>query len=185
MKKIMQVICILFMFFLLSFLPVMFAPEGEDSFSRNFALPSSLLVIEDEAFMGSAFEDVVIPEGVESIGARAFADNRSMKTVKIPGSVCAIGAEAFGETAGLVIIGEGGSYAEKWAVIHHAAFIPTEHSVTLHITGSWDQHEALEAESDTIQAEIKKRLWFLDPDQSRIVRSCEKVKMHPIDLVFP
>ena len=185
MKKIISFISVLFMFSLLSFLSVMFAPEGEEDFARSFALPSSLLVIEDEAFMGSAFEDVVIPEGIERIGARAFADNRSMKTVKLPGSVCAIGAEAFGETDGLVIIGEGGSYAEKWAFLHHVAFIPADHNVTLCVTGSMDRHEALEADGSMVQAEVKARVWFQGPDQDRTPRSCEKAKLHPIDLAFP
>ena len=185
MKKIISFISVLFMFSLLSFLSVMFAPEEEDPFFFFFSLPSSLLVIEDEAFMGSAFEDVVIPEGVESIGARAFADNHSMKTVKIPGSVTAIGIDAFDGANRLLIIGEGGSYAEKWAVIHHVAFIPADHTVTLHVTGSMDRHEALEAESGVIQAEIKNGAWFRDPDQEEAPHSYEMAKMHPIDLVFP
>ena len=185
MKEIMRAISFLFMFALLSFLSVMLAPEEEAPLSRTFALPSSLLVIEDEAFMGSAFEDVIIPEGVESIGARAFAENRSMKTVKIPGSVYAIGAEAFGETDGLVITGEGGSYAEKWAVIHRVAFIPADHDGTLRVTGYMDRYEAIDVESGTIQADIKNRIWFFGPDQGRIIRPCEKAEMHPIDLFFP
>ena len=185
MKKIMPFISVLFMFSLLSFLSVMFAPEKDDAFSRNFALPSSLLVIEDEAFMGSAFEDVVIPEGVESIGARAFADNHSMKTVTVPDSVYAIGAEAFGETDGLVIIGESGSFAEKWAMIHSVAFMPAEHTVTLRVMGSRERYEALDVENGTVQTEIKPRVWIRDSAQVRTPRSCEKGGMHPIDLVFP
>ena len=135
--------------------------------------------------MGNAFEDVVIPEGVESIGARAFADNHSMKTVTVPDSVYAIGAEAFGETDGLVIIGESGSFAEKWAMIHCVAFMPAEHTVTLRVMGSRERHEAHDVEIGTVQTEFKPRVWIRDSAQDRIPRSCEKAGMHPIDLVFP
>ena len=136
--------------------------------------------------MGNAFENVIIPEGVESIGARAFADNRSMKTVKIPGSVYAIGAEAFGETDGLVIVGEGDSYAEKWAVIHRVAFMPADHT-TLRVTGSVERQAVFETDRDEFQTEAKAKAksWFRGPDRDRAPRSCEKSKMHPINLVFP
>ncbi len=136
--------------------------------------------------MGSAFEDVVIPEGVESIGARAFADNRSMKTVKIPCSVYAIGAEAFGETDGLVIIGEVGSCAEKWAVIHRVAFMPAYHT-TLRVTGYVERQAVFETDRDEFRTEAKAKAksWFRGPDRDRVPRSCEKAKMHPIDLAFP
>ncbi len=185
MKTMMRIAGMLFMFTLLSFLSVFLAPEAEDTLSRGFSLPSSLLVIEDEAFMGTGFEDVIIPEGIESIGVRAFADNSSMRTVKIPESVFAIGSDAFRGADGLVITGKSGSYAEKWAAAHHAAFLPENHTIVFRVKGSTEGHEAIDRGSAAIKAEAKERGHFRDSDQDSPVRLAEKAKMHPIELKFP
>lgn len=56
--------------------------------------PSTVAVIEDETFMGSdALDEVVIPAGVTSIGARAFADS-SLQRLSLPGNA-SIGENAF------------------------------------------------------------------------------------------
>ena len=58
-------------------------------------LPANLKSIEEEAFAGSAFEGVIIPEGCESIGSRAFADCPNLVYIKIPATVTDIAADAF------------------------------------------------------------------------------------------
>ena len=187
MKKITRIGCMFFMAALLSVLTVFFAPEAEDTLSRGFALPTSLLVIEEEAFMGTGLENVVIPEGTERIESRAFAGNRSMKTVTIPESVYAVSADAFDGANGLVIMGESGSYAERWARIHGVAFLPADRVIEFRVSGSGpvDRQESLGAGNSVILSEAKEKARFRDPDPVRSPRSCEKAKMHPIDLVFP
>ncbi|MBR0463191.1 MAG: Ig-like domain-containing protein [Clostridia bacterium] len=89
---------------------------------RKLVLPSSLTVIEDEAFMNDAgFDLVVLPVGCTSIGDYAFAGERTLLYVKIPDSVTSIGEHAFDDYAGgshVRIIANEGSYAWSWAVAH-------------------------------------------------------------------
>ena len=58
-------------------------------------LPSELTGIEDEAFFGSACEAVIIPDGCESIGSKAFANCPGLLYVRIPASVTHIDGDAF------------------------------------------------------------------------------------------
>ena len=58
-------------------------------------LPARLKTIEEEAFSGAAFEAVIIPDGCESIGSRAFANCPNLVYVRIPASVMYIAEDAF------------------------------------------------------------------------------------------
>ena len=59
-------------------------------------LPAGLKTIDDEAFAGlsDAAGTVVVPEGVETVGARAFAES-ALSEIQLPATVRSIGAEAF------------------------------------------------------------------------------------------
>lgn len=56
-----------------------------------WTLPAGLAALGDEALMGSACERVALPEDVESIGDRAFADCPALRLLALPDSVSAIG----------------------------------------------------------------------------------------------
>ena len=60
---------------------------------------------------------MIIPDGVTSIGARAF-DNCGFCTVEIPASVTSIGEGAFVE-GNVTIYGYGGSAAQRYAEAHN------------------------------------------------------------------
>ena len=65
------------------------------------SLPESLSTIEDEAFMGdSSLQEIVLPEGTVSIGARAFAYS-GLKSIVLPRSLREIAEDAFEGCAGL------------------------------------------------------------------------------------
>lgn len=61
----------------------------------QFILPENIKTIPDELYSGTAITAVSIPDGVESIGTRSFANCQKLATLVIPASVKAIGAEAF------------------------------------------------------------------------------------------
>ena len=88
-------------------------------------LPAGLRTVEEEALAGTAFRAVRIPDGAETIGAKAFAGSPDLEYVYIPASVTAIAADAFdGVPAGLTVIGRLGSAAEAFANAHGFAFLP-------------------------------------------------------------
>ena len=51
---------------------------------QKMTLPASLSTIEEEAFVGSSAQAIVVPDGCSAIGKRAFADCRSLRYVFLP-----------------------------------------------------------------------------------------------------
>ena len=92
----------------------------------DFILPDSLTTIEAEAFEGGAFRYVQLPEGVTSIGSRAFADCPNLAYIYIPEETDTIARDAFEGVSGLTILGHSGSYAEVYAQRNGIAFIAVE-----------------------------------------------------------
>jgi hypothetical protein len=84
-------------------------------------------VIDEEAFAGIAATAVALPEGVTSIGDRAFAGCAALRQIQIPGSVKHIGEGAFdGCAADLLIVGEFDTPAETYARENGIAFQDAE-----------------------------------------------------------
>lgn len=81
------------------------------------SLPRSLTEISESMFEGdTAFDTVVIPDGVTSIGSRAFA-GCDLRTIIIPASVESIASDAFdGCLRQMTVYVSRGSYANKWFV---------------------------------------------------------------------
>ena len=81
-------------------------------------LPEFLKEIGEEAFAGCSEESVIVPDGCETIGARAFADSANLRTITIPASVTSIAADAFDGCTDLTIRTPKGSYASRYAAAH-------------------------------------------------------------------
>lgn len=85
-------------------------------------LPDDLTTIEAEAFYG--LQDVssaVIPEGVTSIGARAFADS-SLEQITLPRSLTSVADDAFEGCTDLVARVYKDSYALSYCQSHHVTY---------------------------------------------------------------
>ena len=91
--------------------------------SAVFRLPASLRIIEEGAFEETAPSAVYLPDSLEYIGDRAFAQTEDLTVAYIPRSVRYIGEDAFAGHDGLVIVGIPGSYAEGWAKRHGYKFV--------------------------------------------------------------
>lgn len=77
-------------------------------------LPVAL--IQSCAFFGdSSLKSVVIPNSVKYIGSWAFYNCENLSSATIPSSVTDFGDDVFDGCGNLVIKGEAGSYAEKYA----------------------------------------------------------------------
>lgn len=86
--------------------------------SSRLKLPAFLKEIGEEAFAGCSEESVIVPDGCETIGARAFADSANLRTITIPASVTSIAADAFDGCTDLTIRTSKGSYASRYAAAH-------------------------------------------------------------------
>lgn len=78
-----------------------------------------MLEIGAEAFAGStAFQQIVIPDAVTAIPARAFANCRNPLVVCIPDSVTSIAEDAFEGVSFVILVCEEGSFAHEYALEH-------------------------------------------------------------------
>ena len=70
----------------------------------NSSLPASLRIIGDNAFQGSTFNSVVMPEGLEQIGVYAFARSQQLTKVTLNESLKEVGDYAFQNCDQLTIV---------------------------------------------------------------------------------
>lgn len=88
-----------------------------------FSFPSSLLVIEEEAFFGTGANELFFQCEIKFIGDRAFSNMPNLEKVYVPESVTYIGIDAFEGSGNLKILGKKGSYAEDWANKYGFSFV--------------------------------------------------------------
>lgn len=88
----------------------------------DWTLPSSLTRIEEEAFLALPVTVVSCPNGLQSIGARAFAGCTAFCQIRIPASVTFIADNAFDGCTQLIIYGQAGSSAQTFAEKHGYRF---------------------------------------------------------------
>lgn len=68
---------------------------------KNVILPAHLVAIGEGAFAGSAVRDIVIPDGVVSLGEYVFHDARNLESVNFPASLMVLGKGAFSQCVSL------------------------------------------------------------------------------------
>ena len=79
-------------------------------------LPAGLTAIDEEAFLCSAAQCVILPDGCQTIAACAFAYCAQLQVIEIPASVTDIDPTAFaGHMDSLVILTTPGSAAQTFA----------------------------------------------------------------------
>ncbi len=102
--------------------------ETEYSFDTNDSytsmLPSSLKIIEDSAFEGTAITCIELPENVEEIRDYSFADIQTLRTISIPNKTKYIGKNALKGSNNVTITGAPKGYARAWAHENGIPFNP-------------------------------------------------------------
>lgn len=83
-----------------------FEQSGSES-GFGVVIPRSVTKIGDNAFNGSTLSNIVMREGVKTIGWGAFMDCSKLKRIRIPGSVASIGNFAFYRCRALVKVSGG------------------------------------------------------------------------------
>lgn len=92
----------------------------QTAYCESLLLPSSLSVIEEEAFAGdSSLTEAVLPDSVLAIGSRAFADCTGLLSLSIPAATETIAPDALDGISGpLLIRTTVGSAAMQFALNH-------------------------------------------------------------------
>lgn len=78
-------------------------------------LPDSTLEVSDEAFLNTAAERIIVPDGATTIGADAFSGCANLRYVVLPASVTEIGENAFAGCSEVYILSPDGSVAAQYA----------------------------------------------------------------------
>lgn len=152
---------------------------------KVFSFPDSLLVIEEEAFTGTAANIIILPEGFQLICENAFSNVSALKDIYIPDSTTFIADNALPLNSALTIHGVGGSFAEQWADQHEVAFNRTNIKTSL----AGDEKDADHGKAENVfhvfasespgsgtrhpQAEFRSR------------RPQDRHELNPIDYKFP
>lgn len=112
------------------------SPENRQTVST---LPASLKIIDESAFEGTALVSVEVPETVEYIGDKAFANILTLRSVHIPDNTKYFGKDVFSGSGQVTITACANSYARTWARNNGIPFAPiaalTASSGTPQITG--------------------------------------------------
>ena len=93
--------------------------------TEDFTFPEQLTIIEEEAFMGIAAARVDVSANVVRIEARAFAECPALQEIHIPATVLEIDDTALEGCTGVVVYGESGSEAERFADAAGFDFVDT------------------------------------------------------------
>lgn len=93
-------------------------------FSKDVVIPEGVTSIGNKAFYRSiSLTSIVIPGSVTSIGDMLFSSIRTPMDIYIPSSVTCIGSIAFSGCHNLTIHAPAGSYAEQYAKEHNIPFV--------------------------------------------------------------
>lgn len=88
----------------------------QSGLAETLTLPADLTEVEEEAFFGNArLESVLLPDGLQTIGPRAFA-GCALKEVSLPATLTEIADDAFDGPDKLTVTTEKDCYAYRWAV---------------------------------------------------------------------
>ena len=94
---------------------------GTAALADTLTLPADLTAVEDQAFFGDqSLETVVLPEHIETIGSKAFAES-GVTAVNLPDSLTFIADDAFDASDPTLRVFEV-SYAHRWAIEHGKKF---------------------------------------------------------------
>lgn len=96
----------------------------ENEIVQESKLPTSVEVIEDEAFEGTALIRIELSDKTVSVGERAFADISSLREIRIPFSTKHISSNAFEGSNRTTITAPANSYARAFARTHGLPFSP-------------------------------------------------------------
>jgi len=92
----------------------------------QLTLPADLDAVADEAFLGTAEEAILVPEGCTAICEKAFASSDTLTAVIFTAKDAEIAANALEGSENAVVIAPAGGTVELWANENGVPFIPAQ-----------------------------------------------------------
>lgn len=162
-----------------------FIPAAEPK--ATFKLPASLLEIEEEAFMYTAEEEVILPSSISFIGDRAFAYNENLRIVHVPESVSYIGDHTFIGSDQLTIEGKINTYAFDWAQRHDVHFVqnPSGSAWVDHLRKLYSGSLILSISLCFMNPKVQLRQRKKTEYRERSERQQDRPELYPIEYKFP
>lgn len=89
----------------------------DDSNLKNIKFPFSLVSIDDDSFIGTGFDSLILPDSLQKIGEWAFSHMNNIKEFTIPDSVTEIGEGVLANCDSLekVTVGKNIGHIPNWA----------------------------------------------------------------------
>lgn len=92
-------------------------------YENSLKLPAALVEIETEAFSGLPIQEVVLPESVESVGKKAFADCTGLRLAEFNVANASIASDAFSNCPNVIFFAPGGGTVQAFAEWRNIPFI--------------------------------------------------------------
>ena len=100
---------------------IVFEVQITDEEEVTLEIPQNTIELQDEAFYGNdVVTEVILPEGLETLGSGVFEECTSLKRIEIPSSVTSLGENSFSEA---VVFCEEGSTAEEYMQTNQLQYI--------------------------------------------------------------
>ena len=80
-----------------------------------FTLPADTQWIGAEAFTAASIEELILPDGLQTLDSRAFSHCPQLRLIHVPDSITSIAADAFAEGAEITFLGSPNSYCYQFA----------------------------------------------------------------------
>ena len=162
-------------------------PQYLNQAGAAFVFPSSLQLIEDEAFEGTAVNTLVFQNGLLRVEKDAFAENHGLTDVYIPPTAQYISDTAFSLSLNLTIHGVEGSYANEWADEHNITFVEDNIWSLILNNGTRVVVDKPRAKSlfKTIRSDDSAKLVSKTKENGESKRPQDRPELNPIDYRFP
>lgn len=158
-----------------------------DQTESVFVFPSSLQLIDEEAFEGTAVKTVFFPNGFIRIENDAFANNLYLTDIYIPPTTKYISETAFSSDENYIIHGVKESYAEEWAKKHKIPFVEENIWKLLLDNGKTVSvnEPAVDFLYNTVNPERIIKMVHRAEDEDESKRPQDRPELNPIDYRFP
>lgn len=154
---------------------------------NTYYFPSSLQVIESEAFFGTAAANIIFPPGIVEIESNAFGNSKALQNIFIPSPLTVISNTAFPVKQELVIHGLAGSTAQNWAALHKIMFIPDggRNGPEINRKGKCEVSTQSIWVNNDLFAQKEYQSEKRTENKDRSMRPQDRPELNPIDYKFP